>query len=85
MSFFHTWLPRAKHKALVEAVRWCLIRVLAAFTEFFDFSAWADMFYILRFCFWISAMMDYTTGGLDRLDCLLFSVLVYFGLMKQDL
>ncbi len=76
MSFFHTWIPRSQHKALVEAVRWFLIRELAAFIEFFAFRARAEMFYILQFGFWISAKMDYTTGGLDSLDFLLFSVLV---------
>lgn len=81
MSFFHTWLPRAQHKAL----RWFLIRELAAFIEFFDFSASAEMFYILRFAFWITVVMDYTTGGLDGLDCLLFSVLVTKQAQKQDL
>ncbi len=83
-ELLHTWLPRAQHKALVEAVRWLLIRELAAFIEFFNFSIRAEMFYILRFYFWISVMMDYT-GGPYSLDCLPLSVLLYFSLKKQEL
>lgn len=57
-------------------MRWFLIRELAAFIQFSDLST---SVYILRFGFWITAMIDYTTGGRDILDCLLLSVLVYFA------
>lgn len=78
MGFLHTWLPRAKHKDRVVAARWFLIRELAVLSKFFHFSISAEMFYILRFGFWITAMMDYTTAGRDILDCLLLSALVSF-------